>query len=151
LDIDLDDDWSDASDIRVRISRHAAPSNAGSTSSWSEDAVFVVFGIGQNDPRLVTLSDIGLGCAEIIQTSHFSFLVDRRRSRWSWLLVVLVSGVRAKQQDETRRTAGLVGRRSDLELLRIVVHDDPAQSRRTIVPAPPDLLSRASLPQYEFR
>ena len=50
---------------------------ARSTSSRSEDAELVALRIGQNDPSLVALSDIGIRRTEVDEASYFSFLVDR--------------------------------------------------------------------------
>jgi hypothetical protein len=103
----------------------ARPATAGSTSSRSENAEFVALRIGQNDRSLVALSDVGIRRAKVDQASHFSFLVVRTEIEMEPVL----GGLRLRYSSE-QQTGDLDGRRSDLEILRIVVHNDPAQRRR---------------------
>jgi hypothetical protein len=108
--------------IRPSLYGPARTRTPGSRSSRREDAELVALRIGQNDPRFVALSDIGIRRAEVDQASYLSLLVDRTEIEVKPVLDRLRLRHSSKQQ-----ARDLVGRRSDLEFFGIVVHNDPAQ------------------------
>ena len=80
-----------------------------------------MFRIGQNDPGLVALSDVGVRRAEVDQAGDFSFLVDRTEIEVEPVLRCFGFGTRPNGGRGAGRAT--VGSR----VFRIVVHNDPAE------------------------
>ena len=80
------------------------------------------FRVGEYHPRRVTLPDIGPPSTEGKETFDFCGLIDRTEVRMESVLACLLLWNRHEQQARHP-----IWRRPDLELVRGVAHDNPAQ------------------------
>ena len=90
-----------------------------------KDAELVPLGIAQNDPRLLSLADIGAGSAKVEEASHLSVPVVGPEVEVQPVLERL--RFRDASEQEARQP---VRRGPNLELLRVVVDHHPVQGVR---------------------
>jgi len=125
----------------------------------SKDVELIAFRVGEYHPRRVTLPDIGPPSTEGKETFDFCGLIDRTEVRMESVLACLL--LRNRHEQQARHT---IRPRPDLELVRRVAHDNPAQGlgppstkRDRIVSVDEDLLpneihvahSARSIPQAD--
>ena len=87
-----------------------------------KDAELIAFRVGEYHPRRVTLPDIGPPSTEGKETFDFCGLIDRTEVRMESVLACLV--LRNRHERQARHP---IRSRPDLELVRGVAHDNPAQ------------------------
>jgi hypothetical protein len=88
----------------------------------TKDAKLIAFRVGEYHPRRVTLPDIGPPSTEGKETFDFCGLIDRTEVRMESVLACLL--LRNRHEQQARHP---IGSRPDLELVRGVAHDNPAQ------------------------
>jgi hypothetical protein len=88
----------------------------------TKDAELIAFRVGEYHPRHITLPDIGPPSTEGKQTFDFCGLIDRTEVRMKSVLASLI--LRNRHEQQTRHP---IRSRPDLELVRGVAHDNPAQ------------------------
>ena len=95
----------------------------------AKDTELVAFGVGQDNPRLLTLANIDTLCAVRHQASHLGVLVIRpeveMQSALSLLALIKPDEVQPRQA---------IRLRADLELVIRGVDHNPAKSRRPPLP-----------------
>jgi hypothetical protein len=97
-----------------------APRNRPNPST--KDAKLIAFKVGEYHPRRVTLPDIGPPSTAGKETFDFCGLIDRTEVRMESVLACLLLWNRHEQQARHP-----IRSRPDLELVRGVGHDNPAQ------------------------
>jgi hypothetical protein len=95
---------------------------SGRSGSGAEHAELVALGIGQHDPRLLALPDVDVTGSQADEAIDLVTLVLRAEIEVQAVLCPLRLGDRLEEQ-----AGDGVGRRPDLELVGLVVHDDPAE------------------------
>jgi hypothetical protein len=101
------------------------PSGGAGLHQWStipEDAELVALWIGQHHPRDIALANVNVGCAECDESLDFGVLILGAEVEMNTILDLL--GVVDRLEHESRQP---IGSRSNLELVRIVVDDDPSE------------------------
>ena len=88
----------------------------------TKDAKLIAFRVGEYHPRRVTLPDIGPPSTEGKETFDFCGLIDRTEVRMESVLACLL--LRNRHEQQARHP---IRSRPDLELVRGVAHDNPAQ------------------------
>jgi hypothetical protein len=88
----------------------------------TKDAELIAFRVGEHHPGGVPLPDIGPPSTEGKETIDFCGLIDRTEVRMESVLACLLLPNRHEQQARHP-----IRRRPDLELIRGVAHDNPAQ------------------------
>jgi hypothetical protein len=88
----------------------------------TKDAELIAFRVGEYHPRRVTLPDIGPPSTEGKETFDFCGLIDRTEVRMESVLACLL--LRNRHEQQARHP---IRSRPDLELVRGVAHDNPAQ------------------------
>jgi hypothetical protein len=88
----------------------------------TKDAELIAFRVGEYHPRRVTLPDIGPPSTEGKETFDFCGLIDRTEVRMESVLACLL--LRNQHEQQARHP---IRSRPDLELVRGVAHDNPAQ------------------------
>jgi hypothetical protein len=88
----------------------------------TKDAELIAFRVGEYHPRRVTLPDIGLPSTERKETFDFCGLIDRTEVKMEPVLACLLLQNRHEQQARHP-----IRSRPDLELVRGVAHNNPAQ------------------------
>jgi hypothetical protein len=88
----------------------------------TKDAELIAFRVGEYHPRRVTLPDIGPPSTEGKETFDFCGLIDRTEVRMESVLACLL--LRNRHEQQARHP---IWSRPDLELVRGVAHDNPAQ------------------------
>jgi hypothetical protein len=88
----------------------------------TKDAELIAFRVGEYNPRRVTLPDIGPPSTEGKETFDFCGLIDRTEVKMESVLACLLLQNRHEQQARHP-----IRSRPDLELVRGVAHDNPAQ------------------------
>jgi hypothetical protein len=88
----------------------------------TKDAELVAFRVGEYHPRRVTLPDIGPPSTEGKETFDFCGLIDRTEVKMEPVLACLL--LRNRHEQQARHP---IRSRPDLELVRGVAHDNPAQ------------------------
>jgi hypothetical protein len=88
----------------------------------TKDAKLIAFRVGEYHPRRVTLPDIGPPSTEGKETFDFCGLIDRTEVRMESVLACLLLWNRHEQQARHP-----IRSRPDLELVRGVGHENPAQ------------------------
>ncbi len=88
----------------------------------TKDAELIAFRVGEYHPRRVTLPDIGPPSTEGKETFDFCGLIDRTEVRMESVLACLL--LRNRHEQQARQP---IWSRPDLELVRGVAHDNPAQ------------------------
>jgi hypothetical protein len=88
----------------------------------TKDAELIAFRVGEYHPRRVTLPDIGPPSTEGKETFDFCGLIDRTEVRMESVLACLL--LRNRHEQQARHS---IRSRPDLELVRGVAHDNPAQ------------------------
>jgi hypothetical protein len=88
----------------------------------TKDAELIAFRVGEYHPRRVTLPDIGRPSTEGKETFDFCGLIDRTEVRMESVLACLL--LRNRHEQQARHP---IRSRPDLELVRGVAHDNPAQ------------------------
>ena len=90
----------------------------------TKDPELIAFRVGEYHLRRVTLPDIGLPSTEGKETFDFCGLIDRTEVRMESVLACLL--LRNRHEQQARHP---IWSRPDLELVRGVAHDNPAQGR----------------------
>jgi hypothetical protein len=93
----------------------------------TKDAKLIALRVGEYHPRRVTLPDIGPPSTEGKETFDFCGLIDRTEVKMESVLACLL--LRNRHEQQARHP---IRSRPDLELVRGVAHDNPAQG-----PGPP--------------
>jgi hypothetical protein len=88
----------------------------------TKDAKLIAFRVGEYHPRRVTLPDIGPPSTEGKETFDFCGLIDRTEVKMESVLACLL--LRNWHEQQARHP---IRSRPDLELVRGVAHDNPAQ------------------------
>lgn len=88
----------------------------------TKDAELIAFTVGEYHPRRVTLPDIGPPSTEGKETFDFCGLIDRTKVKMESVLACLL--LRNRHEQQARHP---IRSRPDLELVRGVAHDNPAQ------------------------
>ena len=88
----------------------------------TKDAELIAFRVGEYHPRRVTLPDSGPPSTEGKETFDFCGLIDRTEVRMESVLACLL--LRNRHEQQARHP---IRSRPDLELVRGVAHDNPAQ------------------------
>ena len=88
----------------------------------TKDAELIAFRVGEYHPRRVTLPDICPPSTEGKETFDFCGLIDRTEVRMESVLACLL--LRNRHEQQARHP---IRSRPDLELVRGVAHDNPAQ------------------------
>ena len=88
----------------------------------TKDAELIAFRVGEYHPRRVTLPDIGPPSTEGKETFDFCGLIDRTEVKMESVLACLL--LRNRHEQQARHP---IRSRPDLELVRGVAHDNPAQ------------------------
>ena len=88
----------------------------------TKDAELIAFRVGEYNPRRVTLPDIGPPSTEGKETFDFCGLIDRTEVKMESVLACLL--LRNRHEQQARHP---IRSRPDLELVRGVAHDNPAQ------------------------
>ncbi len=88
----------------------------------TKDAELIAFRVGEYHPRRVTLADIGPPSTEGKETFDFRDLIDWTEVRMESVLACLL--LRNRHEQQARHP---ICSRPDLELVRGVAHDNPAQ------------------------
>ena len=99
----------------------------------TKDPELIAFRIGEYHPRRVTLPDIGPPSTEGKETFDFCGLIDRTEVRMESVLACLL--LRNRHEQQARHP---IWSRPDLELVRGVAHDNPAQASAHHDQARPD-------------
>jgi hypothetical protein len=89
----------------------------------TKDAELIASRVGEYHPRRVTLPDIGPPSTEGKETFDFCGLIDRTEVKMESVLACLL--LRNRHEQQARHP---IRSRPDLELVRGVAHDNPAQS-----------------------
>jgi hypothetical protein len=117
------------------------PPTAGSQTARSEYAELVAFGVREDDPGLITLSDVRSCSSQPEESLNLNVSVVGPEVEVETILGRLRLSYRDEQ--ETWKT---VFARPDLELIRVIVHDNPAEGlspptpERTRIPCVDDRL-----------
>jgi hypothetical protein len=88
----------------------------------TKDAELIAFRVGEYHPRRVTLPDIGPPSTEGKETFDFCGLINRTEVKMESVLACLL--LRNRHEQQARHP---IRSRPDLELVRGVAHDNPAQ------------------------
>ncbi len=88
----------------------------------TKDAELIAFRVGEYHPRRVTLPDIDPPSTEGKETFDFCGLIDRTEVKMESVLACLL--LRNRHEQQARHP---IWSRPDLELVRGVAHDNPAQ------------------------
>ena len=81
----------------------------------AKDTELVAFGVGQDNPRLLTLANIDTLCAVSHQASHLGVLVIRPEVEMQRLLAFLLSSSRTKSNPGRRSGSGRISNSSSEE------------------------------------